>query len=85
MSKPTDSIALEASSAFAGPARKSVDVTFLNAGAVTQRRKKQFDAARRKLEGVGHATEQRSESDSDSENTGVLEAKGEAPAQRFSR
>lgn len=69
--------------AVTAPARKSVDTTFLGTDAVTQRRKKQFDAARRKLEGVGYAAEQRS--DSDSEYTGVLEAKGEASTRRFSR
>lgn len=62
----------------------AVDLDFLSSSAVTKRRKDQFDAARRKLEGTGAAAEQRSDSESDI--TGVLEAKGEgAGLHQFSK
>jgi hypothetical protein len=65
---------------------KTVDVGFLGCGKpVTMRRKDQFDAARRKLEGVGSVEEQRSEGESESENSGVLEAKGEGGSMGFAR
>lgn len=65
---------------------KAVDVGFLGGGKpVTKRRKDQFDAARRKLEGVGSVEEQRSEGESESENSGVLEAKGEGGSIGFAR
>lgn len=56
--------------------KKTVDTTFLGTekGAVSKRRKEQFDAARRRLEGTGLASEQRSDDESDV--TGVLEAEG---------
>lgn len=66
------------------PTKKKVDVSFLGTTA-SQRRKDQFDAARRKLEGVGAAEEQRSddeESDDgfkDSEET-CLESVGDGSA-----
>ncbi|GAA5900397.1 hypothetical protein JCM8208_005350 [Rhodotorula glutinis] len=54
---------------------KRVDTGFLGDNA-TRRRQGQFNAAMRKLEGVGVPMEQRSDEETD--DTGVLEAKGEA-------
>ncbi|GAA5920811.1 hypothetical protein JCM3775_003962 [Rhodotorula graminis] len=54
---------------------KKVDTGFLGDNA-TRRRQGQFNAAMRKLEGVGAPAEQRSDEETD--DTGVLEAKGEA-------
>jgi len=54
---------------------KKVDTGFLGDNA-TRRRQGQFNAAMRKLEGVGVPAEQRSDEETD--DTGVLEAKGEA-------
>lgn len=54
---------------------KKVDTAFLGDNA-TRRRQGQFNAAMRRLEGVGVPTEQRSDEETD--DTGVLEAKGEA-------
>lgn len=65
---------------------KAVDVRFLGGGKpVTKRSKDQFDAARRKLEGVGSVEEQKSDGESESENSGVLEAKGEGGSMEFAR
>ncbi|GAA5911075.1 hypothetical protein JCM5296_002453 [Sporobolomyces johnsonii] len=55
--------------------KKLVDTNFLGDGA-TRRRQGQFNAAMRMLEGTGKPDEQRSDDDTD--DTGVLEAKGEA-------
>ncbi|BGP50980.1 hypothetical protein JCM10450v2_006906 [Rhodotorula kratochvilovae] len=55
--------------------KKAVDTAFLGEKA-TKRRQGQFEAAMRRLEGVGLPTEQRSDEETD--DTGVLEAKGEA-------
>lgn len=67
--------------------KKMVDVGFLEGKSkpVTRRRKDQFDAARRKLEGLGAADEQRSDGESESENSGVIEAKGEGSVMGFAR
>ncbi|BGP27026.1 hypothetical protein JCM10295v2_005988 [Rhodotorula toruloides] len=54
---------------------KRVDTGFLGENA-TKRRQRQFNAAMRRLEGVGAPAEQRSDSETD--DTGVLEAHGEA-------
>lgn len=61
------------------PKKKTVDVAFLGSAAkTTRRRKTQWDAARRRLEGVGDPDEQMSGDESDTtEDTGVLEAAGE--------
>lgn len=55
--------------------KKVVDTGFLGDSATT-RRQGQFNAAMRRLEGVGAPSEQRSDEETD--DTGVLEAKGEA-------
>ncbi|GAA5928875.1 hypothetical protein JCM1841_001281 [Sporobolomyces salmonicolor] len=55
--------------------KKLVDTHFLGDSA-TRRRQSQFNAAMRMLEGTGKPEEQRSDEDTD--DTGVLEAKGEA-------
>ncbi|GAA5883158.1 hypothetical protein JCM16303_006118 [Sporobolomyces ruberrimus] len=57
------------------PVKKKVDTTFLG-DAASRRRQAQFNAAARRLEGTGFPSEQRSDEDTD--DTGVLEAKGEA-------
>lgn len=54
---------------------KRVDIGFLGDNA-TKRRQGQFNAAMRRLEGIGAPAEQRSDSETD--DTGVLEACGEA-------
>jgi hypothetical protein len=54
---------------------KRVDTGFLGDNA-TKRRQGQFNAAMRRLEGIGAPAEQRSDSETD--DTGVLEAQGEA-------
>ncbi|CDR35813.1 RHTO0S01e07668g1_1 [Rhodotorula toruloides] len=54
---------------------KRVDTGFLGDNA-TRRRQGQFNAAMRRLEGIGAPAEQRSDSETD--DTGVLEAQGEA-------
>lgn len=57
--------------------KKTVDVGFLGPTA-TRRRKDQFNAAMRKLEGTGDPEEQRSDEESDeTDNSGVLEGSGE--------
>ncbi|GAA6052146.1 hypothetical protein JCM3770_001242 [Rhodotorula araucariae] len=58
-----------------GSPKKVVDTAFLGEK-TTKRRQGQFNAAMRRLEGVGAPTEQRSDDETD--DTGVLEAKGEA-------
>ncbi|GAA5912028.1 uncharacterized protein JCM6883_007084 [Sporobolomyces salmoneus] len=55
--------------------KKKVDTSFLG-DATSRRRQAQFNAAARRLEGTGFPEEQRSDDDTD--DTGVLEAKGEA-------
>ncbi|GAA5948333.1 hypothetical protein JCM3765_001375 [Sporobolomyces pararoseus] len=55
--------------------KKKVDVSFLG-DAASRRRQAQFNAAARRLEGTGLPSEQRSDDETD--DTGVLEAKGEA-------
>ncbi|KAK4702477.1 hypothetical protein P7C70_g3742, partial [Phenoliferia sp. Uapishka_3] len=61
------------------PKKKVVDVTFLS-NKPTKRRVNQWDAARRKLEGVGAPEEQRSDDEDTTGDTGVLEAAGEGSA-----
>ncbi|GAA6063061.1 hypothetical protein JCM10212_003006 [Sporobolomyces blumeae] len=57
------------------PTKKRVDTAFLG-DAASRRRQRQFNAAARMLEGTGRPSEQRSDEDTD--DTGVLEARGEA-------
>ncbi|GAA5944875.1 uncharacterized protein JCM15063_003024 [Sporobolomyces koalae] len=57
------------------PILKKVDTAFVR-GNASQRRQEQWNAAARKLEGTGFPCEQRSDDDTD--DTGLLEAKGEA-------
>jgi hypothetical protein len=67
------------------PKKKTVDVGFLGTTVVTKRRKDQFDAARRKLEGTGTPEEQISDGESDGDNSGILEASGEGGLFSFAR
>ncbi|KAL8283921.1 hypothetical protein RQP46_005353 [Phenoliferia psychrophenolica] len=66
------------------PKKKTVDTAFLGEGVeakMMRRRKTEWDASLRKLEGVGHAREQRSDDESD--QTGVVEAAGEGAFRSF--